>query len=79
MEFITAACDHKKVASKENIKKAFSLFDANNNGTIDVNEFKFALPMGEGKSLNYAVEPGMEGAGKNLTQLVVTNSLNTFN
>ena len=44
MEFITAACDHKKIATDVNIKRAFSLFDTNFDGVIDVNEFKFALP-----------------------------------
>ena len=32
------------MASKENIRRAFSLFDADNSGKIDINEFKFALP-----------------------------------
>jgi len=32
------------VASTKNIKKAFALFDKDNNGTIDLSEFQFALP-----------------------------------
>ena len=31
-EFITAAANHKKVLTKENIKKAFDLFDRNKDG-----------------------------------------------
>ena len=39
MDFITAATDHKKLLTKDNIKKAFDLFDTNKKGVIDIGEF----------------------------------------
>ena len=43
-DFIAAACDHKRMTSDENIRKAFALFDLNGDGQIDINEFKETLP-----------------------------------
>ena len=43
-EFYTAAVDHKKVVTKENIQAAFNLFDTNGDGKIEISEFKQALP-----------------------------------
>lgn len=48
-EFFTAAVDHQKVLTKKNLKAAFDIFDADGNGTIDVEEFKFALPSSKRK------------------------------
>jgi len=44
MDFLTAAIDHKKLITKENISNAFNLFDTNKDGNIDINEFKKVLP-----------------------------------
>ena len=44
MDFLAAAVDHKKLITKENIEKAFALFDTNKDGTIDVEDLKVALP-----------------------------------
>ena len=44
MDFIAAATDHKKVLTEENIKKAFDLFDLNNQGVIDIGEFSNEPP-----------------------------------
>ena len=35
-EFYTAAVDHQKLLTKENIKKAFDTFDLNSDGLIDI-------------------------------------------
>lgn len=40
MDFITAATNHKKLLTQDNIKKAFALFDKSGTGVIDVGEFK---------------------------------------
>lgn len=39
-EFLAAAIDKKKVLNSEQIKKAFSIFDKDNNGKISPSEFK---------------------------------------
>ena len=44
MDFLAAAVDHKKLITTENIEKAFALFDTNKDGSIDVEDFKAALP-----------------------------------
>ena len=43
-EFLVGASDYQKVATTENIKKAFALFDIDKDGQIDINEFKYAFP-----------------------------------
>ena len=44
MDFLAAAVDHKRLITTENIAKAFALFDTNKDGSIDVEDFKVALP-----------------------------------
>lgn len=44
MEFMAAACNHKEVACKENLSKAFAFFDKDRSGGIDIEELMFALP-----------------------------------
>jgi len=61
----------------ENIKKAFSLFDADNDGHIDADEFKFALPKATKGALRHAKEPTKAGM-ENMTTLVVSQSLKDF-
>ncbi len=48
-KFLSAAVDHKKLVTKENIEKAFKLFDTNKEGLIDINHFKQALPLSKRK------------------------------
>ena len=49
-EFITAATDHQKILTEENIKYAFNTFDLDGDGSITINEFLRALPqMSESK------------------------------
>lgn len=43
-EFYTAAVNHQKIITKENIKYAFDCFDVNGDGSIDIEEFKTILP-----------------------------------
>ena len=42
--FLTAAYDHKKLLNKENIQKAFNIFDLNHDGYIDQEEFSHVVP-----------------------------------
>lgn len=49
-EFLVGAADYQKVATKENIKRAFSLFDIDKDGQIDLNEFKYAFPQDESQT-----------------------------
>lgn len=43
-EFLTAAINHQKILTKENIKYVFETFDTNNDGTIEISEFRSAMP-----------------------------------
>ena len=43
-EFLTAAVNHQKIITTENLKSAFQLFDKDGNGKISIDEFKSALP-----------------------------------
>jgi calcium-dependent protein kinase len=43
-EFFTAAVDKQKIITKENLQIAFNTFDTDGNGTLDIEEFKTALP-----------------------------------
>ena len=43
-EFITAAFDHKNLATEKNLENAFNLLDLNKDGFIDVDEFRIILP-----------------------------------
>ena len=52
MEFMTAACNHQEIANQDNLRKAFSFFDKNNDGSIDINELKFALPAQDASKKN---------------------------
>jgi calcium-dependent protein kinase len=38
-EFYTAAVNHQKLLTKDNIRKAFDTFDVNGDGIIDIEEF----------------------------------------
>jgi len=78
-EFLTAGCDHKNVITKENIKKAFSLFDANHDGHINIKEFKFALPKANDNALRFAFEPEEDSPSVNNTSLSKHKSLFQFN
>lgn len=43
-EFYTAAVNHQKIITAQNIKYAFDMFDVNGDGSIDIEEFKHVLP-----------------------------------
>jgi calcium-dependent protein kinase len=43
-EFYTAAVNHQKMLTKENLLIAFRTFDINNDGKIEISEFKEILP-----------------------------------
>lgn len=45
MQFITAAIDHRKYLTKDNMQKAFNLLDKDKDGEIDISELKQALPV----------------------------------
>jgi Ca2+-binding EF-hand superfamily protein len=49
-EFLVGASDFEKLTTKENIKKAFSLFDKDGDGNIDINEFKYVFPEDDRKT-----------------------------
>ena len=60
-EFYTAAIDHQKVLTKENIEYAFRTFDTNGDGTLDITEFKSALPSNYRRTLY--MKQNIEGQG----------------
>ena len=39
-EFCVAAVDHKKLLSTQNLKMVFNMLDKDQNGTIELDEFK---------------------------------------
>ena len=43
-EFFTAAIDHQKVCTDEDITALFNVLDKNHDGSIDVEEFNTTLP-----------------------------------
>ena len=43
-EWLAAAFDHKKLFTKENLTKAFKIFDLNNDNYIQASEFYIVLP-----------------------------------
>ena len=43
-EFMAGAVDHQKLLTKQNLQYMFKLFDVNNDGVIELDEFKNALP-----------------------------------
>lgn len=43
-EFIAGAVDHQKMLTKKNLQYMFKLFDVNNDGVIELDEFKNTLP-----------------------------------
>ena len=43
-EFFTAAVNHQKAMTDENLSYAFNMFDTNGDGSIDIEEFRNALP-----------------------------------
>ena len=45
-EFLVASTDKERLLSKENLRKAFQVFDKNNNGNISVDEVKSILGLG---------------------------------
>ena len=55
-EFFTAAVDHQKVITKQNLKYAFETFDTNGDGSIDIDEFKHALPSSSRDSRSLATQ-----------------------
>lgn len=61
VEFYTAAIDHQKILTKENIEYAFQCFDTNGDGTIDISEFKSALPSNYRRTLY--MKQNIEGQG----------------
>ena len=50
-EFIAGAVDHSKIVTKKNMQYMFQLFDANNDGVIELDEFKNALPTQHRKTI----------------------------
>jgi Ca2+-binding EF-hand superfamily protein len=50
-EFLVGAADYQKVATNENIKRAFSLFDVDKDGQIDISEFKYVFPQDDTKTV----------------------------
>ena len=46
-EFLQAALDEKQMLSKENLKKAFDMFDLDGSGSISFSELKTVLGVGQ--------------------------------
>ena len=43
-EFIAGAIDHQKMLTKKNLAYMFKVFDINNDGVIELDEFRNTLP-----------------------------------
>ena len=48
-EFLTAAVDHSKFLTQENIDEVFKVFDKNDDKVITIDEFEFFLPSSKWK------------------------------
>ena len=70
-EFYTAAVNHQKIITKQNIQYAFNTFDVNGDGNIDIEEFKQALPTNYRKTI---LEGSQLGQGAQTTR----TSVDTF-
>ena len=62
-EFIAGAVEHQKILTKKNLQYMFKLFDANNDGVIELDEFKNALPTQYRKTIKE--DPGANKFRKN--------------
>lgn len=70
-EFIAGAVDHSKMLTKKNLQYMFKLFDANNDGVIELDEFKNALPTTYRKTIK-------ELPGRKPDMRAGSDSVNTF-
>ena len=76
-EFFTAAIDHKKVLTKQNLSYAFQTFDTNGDGSIDIEEFKVALPSSSTRKLSKSDMPRGRGSKNSLAALSTKDTLNS--
>ena len=53
--------NHQKILTKENIKYVFETFDTNNDGTIDIQVFRSAMPSNFKRTLH--MKQNIEGQG----------------
>ena len=72
-EFIAGAVEHSKIMTKQNLQYIFRLFDANNDGVIELDEFKNTLPTHHRKTIKEDL-----GASKGAKRLSTDSSGSTY-
>jgi len=66
-DFFTAAVDHRKYLTRENIEYIYQTFDLNNDGQIELKEFNFVVPSDKWGKILSEIESGKGEKGNSKT------------
>ena len=69
-DFFTAAVDHEKYLTEQNIDYIYSTFDQDGDGQIDIEEFQFVVPSKRWEKMikEFKEDSGIESQGATVTK-----------